>query len=343
MKNKAAKGAPLKSKSTQFLVHLLFLLLAFLLPQNTYADSSAEIRSERITQTDKDEIRKFHLAIMYSADSTLHSKIAERLPRLLTATNIQITTITESSNNLHESDRPDLIVVIGSKNIKKANQQFATTDKLIIVAYPGDYRQDSLNASQTAILYMTQPYCRQIQFIRQLNDRWQTISYFSDKNKPINDSLLKQCAAKYGLKTYPVSVTDTNRLTDDLKTALNHSDLILAFPDKDIFNRNTVKNILLTSYRYRKPVIAFSRNFVTAGALASIHSDVDQISISTSTLIEQYLANDHRFTESVNYPLSFDIDINEQVFKALDINIPDIEKIKQVIENRLPENTRSIL
>jgi len=330
MKNKAAQGVLLNSKSSQFLVYLLFLLLAFLLPLDSNADSNVGIK-------------RFHLAMMYSADNTLHTKIAARLPKLLTRADIQISAITETSNISPEAGRPDLIVVIGSTNINKANQQFATTDKLFIVADPGDYRQNSHNATQTAVLYMTQPYCRQIQFIRLLNDRWQTISYFSDKNKPIDDRLIKQCAAKYGLKTYPVSVTDTANLTDDLKTALNNSDLILALPDKDIFNRNTVKNILLTSYRYRKPLIAFSRNFVNAGALASIHSDVEQISSSIGTLVEQYLVSDHRFTESVNYPLSFDIDINEQVFKALDIHIPNLEKIKQVIEQQNPENTKSKL
>jgi putative ABC transport system substrate-binding protein len=342
MKNKAAQGALPNNKISHFLV-FLSLLSIFLLPLNVCADTSAEIISPRLKSTDKDEINKFHLAVMYSKDNTLHSKIAERLPELLTRVDIQIPTITVTSNILPEAGSPDLIVVIGSSNIERANRQFAAIDKLFIVADPGDYSQVNHLDSRTAVLYMTQPYCRQIQFISELNEHWQTISYFSDRNKPIDDSLLKQCASKFGLETYPVSVTDTNQLTDDLKTALNHSDLILALPDKDIFNRNTVKNILLTSYRYRKPVIAFSRNFVTAGALASIHSNIDEISSSTGALIEQYLANNHQFTESVNYPRFFDIDINEQVFKALDIHIPDIEKIKQDIENQHPENNKSIL
>jgi len=342
MKNKAVQGALFKNRLSHLLVHLS-LLLTILLPLNIYAGSSAETRSERNDLTDKDEINKFHLAMMYSADSTLHSKIAARLSKLLTRTNIQISTITETSNSLPEAGRPDLVVVIGSTNIEKAKQRFETANKLFIVADPGDYRQNNHDTSQAAVFYMTQPYCRQIQLIRQLNDKWQTISYFSDANKPIDDSLLRQCAAKYGFITYPVNVTDTNQLTDDLKTALNHSDLILALPDKDIFNRNTVKNILLTSYRYRKPVVAFSRNFVNAGALASIHSDIEQISSSIGALIEQYMSSNDRFTEPVNYPLSFDIDINEQVFKALGIHVPDIEKLKQVIEQQIPENTKSIL
>ena len=340
MTNKAAQGVINKSKSFHFLAHLL-LLLSFFLPQNNFADTSTDASSNSITLTDKKKVARFHLAVMYSADSSLQTKIAERLPELLTQSNIQLSMITVTSKVPPEAGRPDLIVVIGSTNIEKANQQFATNDKLFIVSDPSDYSQDSLNNSQTAVLYMTQPYCRQIQFIRQLNDNWETISYFNDINKPIDDSLLKRCAAKYGLKTYPVSVTDTTRLTDDLKNALNHSDLILALPDKDIYNRHTVKNILLTSYRHRKPVISFSRNFVTAGALASIHSNVDQIASSIGALIEQYIANDRRFTEAISYPRSFNIDINEQVFKALDINIPDIEKIKQVIEKQQLENTRS--
>jgi ABC-type uncharacterized transport system substrate-binding protein len=180
---------------------------------------------------------------------------------------------------------------------------------------------------------MTQPYCRQIQLIRLINDQWHSISYFSQQKRPVDDLQLKQCAIKYKFELYQANITDTDKLTNPIKNALKNSDLILALPDKDIFNSKTVKNILLTSYRYRKPVIAFSESFVNAGALASIHSDTEQIAKSASDLIEQYFASDRKFIHSVNYPKSFEIDINRQVFRALNLNIPDMDNIKQVIES----------
>jgi putative ABC transport system substrate-binding protein len=87
-----------------------------------------------------------------------------------------------------------------------------------------------------------------------------------------------------------VSTTDKDdNITDKIKHALHHSDVLLALPDSNIYNSKTVKNILLTSYRYRKPVIGFSKNFVDAGALAAIYSDTEMIAMTASKLIEQYL------------------------------------------------------
>jgi putative ABC transport system substrate-binding protein len=109
--------------------------------------------------------------------------------------------------------------------------------------------------------------------------------------------------------------------------------VLLALPDSSIYNSKTVKNILLTSYRQRKPIIAFSNNFVNAGALASINSSTEQIADSASKLIEQFFDSDMTFERSTNYPDEFDISINRQVFWALDLIIPDINKIKPSLQN----------
>jgi hypothetical protein len=331
------QGVLNKGKLSRSLAYLLQLLI-FLLPQIIYADSDPNT----ISQENRDKPREFHLALMYSPESTLQSEIAELLSRTLTNNQsiIRISTITDSSNNSSGNIAADLIVAIGLNNIQSANENFTKTDKLLIASDPGEFNENTNTGIQSAVLYMTQPYCRQIQFIKLIDSQWHTFSYFSNGNTPADDLALKQCAIKYNIRPYKVNVTDTDRLTNDIKNALKHSDLILAIPDKDIFNSRTVKNILLTSYRYRKPVIAFSKNFVNAGALAAIHSNTDQIAKSAGTIIEQYISNDQKFIKSVNYPKLFELDINRQVFRALNLDIPDIDEIKQVIENSDAESTR---
>ena len=178
---------------------------------------------------------------------------------------------------------------------------------------------------------MTQSYCRQLQFIKLINSDWKIISLFNSQKKPVDTKVIKQCAKKHSLKIYTVNTSTEDNMTANIKTALNNSDVLLALPDKSIYNSNTVKNILLTSYRYKKPVIAFSRNFVNAGALASIHSSVEQVAQSASILIEQYYNLDQRFEKTVNHPQLFDISINKQVFRALDLTPPDINKIKNIL------------
>jgi len=173
---------------------------------------------------------------------------------------------------------------------------------------------------------MTQSYCRQIKFIRLLNYHWKTISILSSRKKPVDDKPIRRCAKKYDFRIYMVTISAEDNLTGKIKDALKNSDVLLALPDRNIYNSRTVKNILLTSYRYRKPVIAFSRNFVNAGALASIHSNTKQIANSASNIIEQYFDAGAQFKTAINHPESFDLSINRQVFRALDIPPPDIKR-----------------
>jgi ABC-type uncharacterized transport system substrate-binding protein len=188
---------------------------------------------------------------------------------------------------------------------------------------------------------MSQPYCRQIHFIKLLNRQWHAFSYLSSQNNPVDDDSLQQCAGKLRIAAYKVVTSDDVQLTHYIKDALSHSDLILALPDKAIYNSKSVKNILLTSYRDRKPIIGFSRSFVNAGALAAIHSDTEQIAHSASVLVNQFLEMGDQFSKPVNYPRTFDVSINRQVFRALDLSIPDIAKIKRILEKSESEKTGS--
>ena len=328
--SKSEQGVLQQSKSKHSLIRFL-LPVALCLSHAVYAESIAE---ETLLKHEKN-IQKHHLVFIYSPDSTLQSNIAQTLSETLINkdTNIVVTTAIAEDKKSTANKKPDLIIAIGFTGIQSANKYYPETNKLFISTDPGKYRPDISSDRKNAVLYMSQPYCRQIQFIKLINQRWKTIGFLNSQVKPVETRLLQQCANKYNIKTYEVNTTGVKNLTNEIKDALNHSDILLALPDKNIYNSKTVKNILLTSYRYRKPVIAFSRNFVNAGALASIYSTTEQISKSASSLIEQYISNDYRFEKIINHPQSFDISINRQVFKALNINVPDIGKLKQTIEN----------
>ena len=183
--------------------------------------------------------------------------------------------------------------------------------------------------SNNAVLYMTQPFCRQLQFIKLINNDWNIVSLLSSQVSIMYTGDLQQCAKKYNLETKIVDISTDGKLTDGIENALNHSDVLLALPDKNIYNSRTVKNILLTSYRHRKPVIAFSKNFVSAGALAAIYSNTQQISDSSSKLVELFFEHGRQFEKLINYPRQFSIRVNKQVFTALDIALPELDIIQQ--------------
>jgi len=327
--NKTEQGVLQHSKLIPLLVHIL-LFLTFCITLTATAETLAAV-----TAQDKNNTQKHHVFIIFSPDNTLHANIIQKLSEnlKLKRPDIIISEVTpeEKINSINRNT--DMIIAIGHESMNSADKLYPKTKKLFISTDPNKYRLDAKRNKKDAILYMTQPYCRQIRFIRQLNKNWKTIGLLNSQEKPINTNSIQQCAKRLGVDSYIVKTVNNEHLKDDIKDVLNHSDLLLALPDKNIYNSKSVKNILLTSYRYRKPVIAFSSNFVNAGALAAIYSSTEQIAQSASKLVEQYFDSGRRFKKPVNYPHAFDISINSQVFNALDLTAPELNQLKKTLRD----------
>ncbi len=327
MMSKNEQGVLQPNKYRYSFIQLL-LPVIFCFSHLIYSDTT--IADERPANS---SMPKHRLHIIYTHDSTLQSGIALSLAETLSdkRSDIIITTA-EPDSKILVNKKPDIIVAIGVASIHSAKQYYAGINKLFISISPDKYRPNKSSNTGDAILYMTQPYCRQIRFIKLINNNWNSFSILTDQKDTAETRAIQACADKYDLKAYPVATADIKFLAHDIENTLDNSDLLLALPNKNIYNEKTVKNILLTSYRHRKPVIGFSKNFVTSGALAAVHSNTEHVSSAASTLIEKYLSNNHQFTQAVNHPTSYDISINRQVFKALNLDIPDIIKIKEKLD-----------
>lgn len=326
--NKTEQGVLVTSKLVRLCIHILWLsAFCFTLPlsaETLYPDTlPREVNAQ-----------KHHVFIIYSPGNTLHSSIIQKISNSLTLkySDIIISAVTPEERIKTLDNNNDMIIGIGSVGMQSANKYYPETRKLFISTDPEKFRLDKGTNKNDAILYMTQSYCMQIQFIKLINDDWKVVSLLNSQKKPIDTVNIQQCGKKYGIELYIVNTSENDNMTDNIKNALDHSDVLLALPDKNIYNRSTVKNILLTSYRYRKPVIAFSKNFVNAGALASIYSNIEQVAQSASKLVEQYYESGRQFEKLENHPRSFDISINRQVFRALEITSPDINNLKQTLE-----------
>jgi len=274
-----------------------------------------------------------NIVIIAPTGKTRLSTLAKTLSASLLAKNSQlhITSLSPETVATATAIKPDIVVAIGSDSILTAEKTYRSSPALFIATDPASYRRHKKGKRHTAILYMTQPYCRQLTFIKQLNPNWQVLSYLYSTLKKVDKKAIGRCARKHRLETYAVQAGDIKYLTESVNDALKHSDLLLALPDKTIYNSNTVKNILLTSYRNRKPLIAFSANFVRAGALAAIYSDIDDLSNTAVAILQRYIKKPGKFKRSAYYPENFKIRINEQVFNALNLDIPDIQEIKQAL------------
>lgn len=119
------------------------------------------------------------------------------------------------------------------------------------------------------------------------------------------------------------------RLIVPLESVLADADLLLALPDPQIFNRNTAQSLFLTSYRYRDPVLGYSRSLTRAGALLSLHSSPAQIGRQAAEWVSAALQGGSVHLPPPAYPAYFSISINEQVARSLGIALPSVAELEK--------------
>lgn len=126
------------------------------------------------------------------------------------------------------------------------------------------------------------------------------------------------------------TIQQSEQLADAIKSLSQRSDVLLMSADPEIYNKNTIRSILLSSYRHRLPVIGFSKSLTHAGAIAAIYSEPEQISQQAVKISLQILRGEA--TEKAYPPDSFSVSVNYQVARSLGYRFSDEDVIVQLIK-----------
>lgn len=132
-------------------------------------------------------------------------------------------------------------------------------------------------------------------------------------------------AARGKMELVVEPVGDALDIPQALQRLLPRIDVLLLIPDATVVNENTVRHILLASYRRRIPVIGFSRGLSNAGAVASVVSDPAGIGREGAILARQW--NPVTGTiPAARHAGEFDLVVNRQVARSLGIEVPTGER-----------------
>jgi hypothetical protein len=110
---------------------------------------------------------------------------------------------------------------------------------------------------------------------------------------------------------------DINRLLNQIA----QTDVLLALPDSAVYSTESIRNILLSTYRHKQGVIGFSGDMVKAGALATTYSDVEDIGAQVAEIASAYVAGGE--LAPPQFPRYFRTIVNEGVARSLDLSVSD--------------------
>src|SRR5690606_8281655 len=114
-----------------------------------------------------------------------------------------------------------------------------------------------------------------------------------------------------------------------LQQVLQDSDLLLAIDDSQLYNSQTAKTILLSSYSRQRAVIGPSAAFVKAGSLASSYSDQADWLATLAPLLDQ---PSQEWPSSL-YPQHFTVISNRPVARALGLAPPDEPQLQRLLRD----------
>ncbi len=124
-------------------------------------------------------------------------------------------------------------------------------------------------------------------------------------------------------------LNEKERLITPLEMVLSEAELMLAVPDPQVFNRNTAQSLFLTSYRYRDPVVGYSRSLTRAGAMVSLYSSPAQIGRQTAEWVSKAIQGEAVRMPPPAHPAYFSISINEQVARSLGFSLPTEDELEK--------------
>lgn len=178
-------------------------------------------------------------------------------------------------------------------------------------------------------IYIDQPFERQALLARAAFPEARRVGVVLGEEQAAQAAELAAAFATQQLELVKQVVAADARLITPLESVLSNADLLLAVPDAQVFSRNTAQSVFLTTYRYRIPVLGYSRSLTRAGALLSLHSSPAQIGRQAAEWATHALQSAALRLPPAAHPAYFSVSVNEQVGRSLGIALQDASELEK--------------
>lgn len=233
-----------------------------------------------------------------------------------------------SDPNLHHASAASIIVTIGSEAAAIAAASPKHTDTPILHALlPASAVPPPTTAdrTRTTAIVLDQPATRLVTLLRLALPQTQTIALIAGPSSELAVDRVRAAAQDAGLKVRQSHIDNSDALFPALQHVLVEPAVLVTIPDAVVFNRYTVQNILLTTFRRRSPVLGFSAAYVRAGALLGLYSTPTQVGEDAADAVLDLIAGRPR--PALSPPQRFEVGVNNTVARALGLELPTAESL----------------
>lgn len=263
------------------------------------------------------------IIIVKSSDNSYFNQSIETLIHHVDqATEFKVIMAQEIAEHQLDPAQNNFYVALGQAAVEAIKRLGSKKNSINAYLTLEQYQRLKINGQVTILL--DQSLDRYLAFCKLLLQS-KSVGLISEKKIDLNQRqtrLLKNL--NFELKQYQID--RENKLLPVLRLLLQQNDVLLMLPRQSIYNRDTLKGVLLTSYRNRTPTISYSPAHVKSGALASIYSSPVDIGRHLAILVNKKLKNQSRNGPGFEFARFYSIATNPRVARALGINLaPELE------------------
>lgn len=263
--------------------------------------------------------------LVLSDANPLYQNFAKSFKQNLPAT-IQAEVLQRAADYSENNQPVNLIVTVGMKAAEQMAGKTATS--MLLAMIPSSEYDDLLTkrprSAHTSAIYLDQPWARQVALLRTALPKHTKVGILYSANTSSSVEALHKQLLNDGATLIEQPVSGAGAVFDSLDAVLSRSEVLLALPDKTIYNTNNIRNILISSYRHGVPLVGFSQALVNAGALYALFSTPDQLAAQTSAATILF-AKSWQLVDA-QFPTLYTIAVNQEVARSLGTSIksPDL-------------------
>lgn len=272
-----------------------------------------------------------HVTVVLSEDGGAYQEFSELLRVKMPVQKFALNTVSV--------DQPlavsDLYIAVGMK----AAEELGTRDVPVLSVLVPKAGYDKLphgaapQAVPRSAIFLDQPMERQVAFLLAALPSTRNVGILYSTPPPELPNV-RRLLADRNVRLHDQGVGGAKSLNDALESILSESEVLFVLADAGVYNAGTIRNILLTSYRKQIPLVGISQAYVKAGALCAIYSTPNQI--ATQAAEAARIFSESGKLPSIQYPKEFEVSVNRQVARSLNIRIEDADRVREEVRRRVP-------
>lgn len=268
-----------------------------------------------------------------SPDSAEQREVVQALEAALFASHASAVRLQRLS--IEDVDRPgpvhapDLRVAIGTRAAERLSQDNQSPPRLYgFIPRPVWQQIKSCcppSGGRDAALLLDRPPIEYLQLARALGPAAQRVGVLLGPASKSTETGLRLAAGRVGMDLFVGWVKTASRVGPVLRPLLEKVDVLLALPDPEVFNPETVYPVLLASYSAGLPVAAYSAAMVRAGAAASVLLSPADAGRDLAAEIARFAVT-RRLRPTRSSP-AMSVAINRDVLRTLRIDVSDEQEL----------------